>query len=100
MHSIIHYVSVTFILCDFRMAPEVVLCETFRDNPYDHKVDIWSLGITLIEFAQIEPPNHDLSPMRVLLKIQKSSPPTLENPLKWYSYLQFYRFAVRFYVKG
>ncbi|ENN82279.1 hypothetical protein YQE_01344, partial [Dendroctonus ponderosae] len=65
------------------MAPEVVLCETFRDNPYDFKVDIWSMGITLIEFAQMEPPNHEMSPMRVLLKIQKSDPPRLEQPSKW-----------------
>lgn len=65
------------------MAPEVVMCETFRDSPYDYKADIWSLGITLIEFAQIEPPNHDISPMRVLLKIQKSAPPKLDQPSKW-----------------
>ncbi|KAM3955298.1 LOW QUALITY PROTEIN: sterile20-like kinase [Aphomia sociella] len=73
----------TFIGTPYWMAPEVVLCETFRDNPYDFKVDIWSLGITLIEFAQIEPPNHEMTPMRVLLKIQKSDPPTLEQPSKW-----------------
>lgn len=73
----------SFIGTPYWMAPEVVLCETFRDNPYDYKVDIWSLGITLIEFAQIEPPNHEMSPMRVLLKIQKSTPPTLDNPSKW-----------------
>ncbi|XP_018327866.1 serine/threonine-protein kinase 10 isoform X2 [Agrilus planipennis] len=73
----------TFIGTPYWMAPEVVLCETFRDNPYDFKVDIWSLGITLIEFAQMEPPNHEMSPMRVLLKIQKSDPPKLEQPSKW-----------------
>ncbi|GAB6023238.1 hypothetical protein CHUAL_008056 [Chamberlinius hualienensis] len=73
----------SFIGTPYWMAPEVVQCETFRDNPYDQKVDIWSLGITLIEFAQIEPPNHEMSPMRVLLKIQKSNPPTLDNPAKW-----------------
>ena len=28
-----------------RMAPEVVLCETMKDTPYDYKADIWSLGI-------------------------------------------------------
>ncbi|XP_026301255.1 serine/threonine-protein kinase 10 isoform X2 [Apis mellifera] len=73
----------TFIGTPYWMAPEVVLCETFRDNPYDFKVDIWSLGITLIEFAQMEPPNHEMSPMRVLLKIQKSDPPRLDQPGKW-----------------
>ncbi|CAH1173549.1 unnamed protein product [Phaedon cochleariae] len=73
----------TFIGTPYWMAPEVVLCETFRDNPYDYKVDIWSMGITLIEFAQMEPPNHEMSPMRVLLKIQKSEPPKLEQPSKW-----------------
>ncbi|XP_069677773.1 serine/threonine-protein kinase 10 isoform X2 [Periplaneta americana] len=73
----------TFIGTPYWMAPEVVLCETFRDNPYDFKVDVWSLGITLIEFAQMEPPNHEMSPMRVLLKIQKSDPPKLDQPSKW-----------------
>ncbi|XP_023238605.1 STE20-like serine/threonine-protein kinase isoform X2 [Centruroides sculpturatus] len=73
----------SFIGTPYWMAPEVVLCETFRDNPYDYKADIWSLGITLIEFAQMEPPNHEMSPMRVLLKIQKSDPPSLEQPSKW-----------------
>ncbi|CAG4948322.1 unnamed protein product [Parnassius apollo] len=73
----------TFIGTPYWMAPEVVLCETFRDNPYDFKVDIWSLGITLIEFAQMEPPNHEMTPMRVLLKIQKSDPPGLDQPSRW-----------------
>lgn len=73
----------TFIGTPYWMAPELVLCETFRDNPYDFKVDIWSLGITLIELAQMEPPNSEMSPMRVLLKIQKSEPPKLDQPSKW-----------------
>ncbi|XP_030388546.1 serine/threonine-protein kinase 10 isoform X2 [Scaptodrosophila lebanonensis] len=73
----------TFIGTPYWMAPELVLCETFRDNPYDHKVDVWSLGITLIELAQMEPPNSEMSPMRVLLKIQKSEPPKLDQPSKW-----------------
>ena len=73
----------TFIGTPYWMAPEVVLCETFRDQPYDFKVDIWSLGITLIEMAQMEPPYHEMSPMRVLLKIQKSDPPRLDKPSKW-----------------
>uniref|UniRef100_A0A4W6CV78 non-specific serine/threonine protein kinase n=1 Tax=Lates calcarifer TaxID=8187 RepID=A0A4W6CV78_LATCA len=67
-------------LCPWWMAPEVVMCETSKDRPYDYKADIWSLGVTLIELAQIEPPNHEMNPMRVLLKIAKSEPPTLMHP--------------------
>ncbi|XP_076024382.1 serine/threonine-protein kinase 10 [Genypterus blacodes] len=73
----------SFIGTPYWMAPEVVMCETMKDAPYDYKADIWSLGITLIELAQIEPPHHELNPMRVLLKIAKSEPPTLDLPHKW-----------------
>ena len=31
----------------------------------------------------MEPPYHEMSPMRVLLKIQKSDPPHLDRPSKW-----------------
>uniref|UniRef100_A0A8C6NXQ5 non-specific serine/threonine protein kinase n=1 Tax=Nothobranchius furzeri TaxID=105023 RepID=A0A8C6NXQ5_NOTFU len=70
----------SFIGTPYWMAPEVVMCETSKDRPYDYKADIWSLGVTLIELAQIEPPNHEMNPMRVLLKIAKSEPPTLMQP--------------------
>uniref|UniRef100_A0A8C1ULP7 non-specific serine/threonine protein kinase n=1 Tax=Cyprinus carpio TaxID=7962 RepID=A0A8C1ULP7_CYPCA len=74
----------SFIGTPYWMAPEVVMCETSKDRPYDYKADIWSLGVTLIELAQIEPPNHEMNPMRVLLKIAKADPPTLQQPSKWY----------------
>ncbi|XP_072246962.1 STE20-like serine/threonine-protein kinase isoform X2 [Leuresthes tenuis] len=73
----------SFIGTPYWMAPEVVMCETSKDRPYDYKADIWSLGVTLIELAQIEPPNHEMNPMRVLLKIAKSEPPTLMHPSRW-----------------
>ncbi|KAM4702835.1 STE20-like serine/threonine-protein kinase [Rhinophrynus dorsalis] len=73
----------SFIGTPYWMAPEVVMCETSKDKPYDFKADVWSLGVTLIEMAQIEPPHHELNPMRVLLKIAKSDPPTLAQPSKW-----------------
>ena len=44
---------------------------------------ILSSGVTLIELAQMEPPNHDFTPMRVLLKIQKSDPPRLDCPSRY-----------------
>ncbi|XP_063047527.1 STE20-like serine/threonine-protein kinase isoform X2 [Engraulis encrasicolus] len=73
----------SFIGTPYWMAPEVVMCETSKDRPYDFKADIWSLGVTLIEMAEIEPPNHELNPMRVLLKIAKSEPPSLMKPSRW-----------------
>ncbi|XP_016114634.1 serine/threonine-protein kinase 10-like [Sinocyclocheilus grahami] len=78
----------TFIGTPYWMAPEVIMCETSKDNPYTTKADIWSLGITLIEAAEMEPPHHSLNPMRVLLKITKSPPPTLSNPRQWSSHFQ------------
>uniref|UniRef100_W5NF29 non-specific serine/threonine protein kinase n=1 Tax=Lepisosteus oculatus TaxID=7918 RepID=W5NF29_LEPOC len=73
----------TFIGTPYWMAPEVIQCETSKDAPYSYKADIWSLGITLIEAAEMEPPYHDLNPMRVLLKITKSEPPSLSHPRRW-----------------
>ena len=31
----------------------------------------------------MEPPHHFMSPMRVLIKIEKSEPPTLDHPGRW-----------------
>ncbi|XP_027236505.1 STE20-like serine/threonine-protein kinase isoform X11 [Penaeus vannamei] len=73
----------TFIGTPYWLAPEVILCETFIDAKYDYKADVWSLGISLIEFAQMDPPNHEVSPVRVMLKIQKSEPPKLDYPSRY-----------------
>ena len=41
-----------------------MLCETFKDRPYDVLADLWSLGCTLIEMAQMDPPNYEINAMR------------------------------------
>ncbi|ESO07228.1 hypothetical protein HELRODRAFT_110736 [Helobdella robusta] len=71
------------------MAPEVMRCETLKDVPYGYKADVWSLGITLIECAEMHPPYHDMHPMRVLIKIAKSDPPTLKKPSEWSRFNDF-----------
>lgn len=65
------------------MAPEVINCETARDEPYGVKADVWSAGITIIEMADMNPPHHEMNQMRVCFKITKSNPPTVIDPRAW-----------------
>ena len=73
----------TFIGTPYWMAPEVVVCENIKDKPYSYSADVWSFGITLIELAEMAPPYHAMHPMRVLFKIPKAMPPTLQDTDKW-----------------
>ncbi|KAH3760203.1 serine/threonine kinase [Pelomyxa schiedti] len=72
----------TFIGTPFWMAPEVIENRT-GSFPYDAKADVWSLGITLIEFAELDPPLSDLHPMKALFQIPVRKAPTLRNTQQW-----------------
>jgi len=68
----------TVIGSSYWMAPE-----TIDQRGYDSKADIWSLGITLIEMAEKDPPYFKLEPLEVVRAIVQQPPPTLKNPSEW-----------------
>lgn len=63
------------------MSPEVI-----RENTYDEKVDLWSLGITLIEMMDRVPPHYNIKDdEQVFQKILDDPSPTFT-----YSYPTIY----------
>uniref|UniRef100_A0A672LGV3 Mitogen-activated protein kinase kinase kinase kinase n=1 Tax=Sinocyclocheilus grahami TaxID=75366 RepID=A0A672LGV3_SINGR len=60
----------SFIGTPYWMAPEVAAVE--RKGGYNQLCDIWAVGITAIELAELEPPMFDLHPMRSLFLMTKS----------------------------
>ncbi|CAF2398571.1 unnamed protein product [Rotaria sp. Silwood2] len=85
----------SFIGTPYWMAPEVAAVE--RKGGYNHLCDIWAVGITAIEFAELQPPMFDLHPMRALFLMSKSGfkPPTLKDKMKWtITFQNFVKYAL------
>ncbi|KFO29611.1 Mitogen-activated protein kinase kinase kinase kinase 1 [Fukomys damarensis] len=73
----------SFIGTPYWMAPEVAAVAL--KGGYNELCDIWSLGITAIELAELQPPLFDVHPLRVLFLMTKSGyqPPRLKEKSKW-----------------
>ena len=66
----------TFVGTPLWLAPEAI-----STGSYDAKVDVWALGVTAIEMAEMHPPHHSLSSVaRAIFLIPTSPPPALESP--------------------
>ncbi|CAH8461089.1 unnamed protein product [Schistosoma intercalatum] len=74
----------TLIGTPYWMAPEVASIES-RGSGYDGKCDIWGVGITAIEYAELQPPMFDLDPRKALqiLGSRNYKPPSLQDRHKW-----------------
>lgn len=68
----------TVIGTPFWMAPEVI-----QETSYDARADIWSLGITIIELCEGQPPHFNVHPMRAIFMIPMKPAPTFKNPSHW-----------------
>uniref|UniRef100_UPI003AAEC9AB mitogen-activated protein kinase kinase kinase kinase 1 n=1 Tax=Centroberyx gerrardi TaxID=166262 RepID=UPI003AAEC9AB len=88
----------SFIGTPYWMAPEVAAVEI--KGGYNELCDIWSVGITAIELAELQPPLFDVHPLRVLFLMSKSGyqPPKLKDKSKWSP--MFYNFVKAMLVRN
>ena len=94
VHTMIMWILEISFLIDFQTLFDDCFCKLLfslqvaaveRKGGYNHLCDIWAVGITAIELAELQPPMFDLHPMRALFLMSKKGykPPTLKDKNKW-----------------
>lgn len=76
----------TFTGSPYWISPDVIELENSdEDNEkfYNYKIDTWSLGMTCIELAEMEPPYSQLEPEQAMQRILNDEPPKLKEEHKW-----------------
>ncbi|EDR23217.1 hypothetical protein EDI_254990 [Entamoeba dispar SAW760] len=68
---------------DFIGSPLFMSPEVIKKSFYNNKTDIWSLGITVIEMAEGNPPNRHVTSFDQLLTVIENKPPSFKNPKLW-----------------
>jgi serine/threonine protein kinase len=53
------------------------------NNLISPQVDVWALGISAIEMAEVTPPRWAVHPMRVIFQISREPPPQLRDTDFW-----------------
>ncbi|CAH8454481.1 unnamed protein product [Heterobilharzia americana] len=84
----------SFVGTPFWIAPEVILA--MEQGIYDVRVDVWSLGITCIEMAELEPPYFSATnPMAALYQIASNDAPRLVGGNWSDEFRDFVRFVLQ-----
>lgn len=63
------------------MAPEVMQAMMQKDSGYDHAVDIWSLGCTIIEMFTGKPPWSEFEGAAAMFKVLRNESPPIPETL-------------------
>lgn len=74
------------------MSPEVLQ----RENRHSYKADIWSIGITALELAFSRPPHSKSRPVKVMLQILQSDPPTIDSMRNGINTTSNHKFSKKF----
>jgi len=78
----------TVVGTPYWMAPEII-----NGDEYGFAVDVWSIGIILMEMAEGEPPFLDMPPLRALFLISTEGVPPLQHEDFWSTQMKTFLYS-------